>query len=438
MTGVVVVATSLGAASTASVAAGTAAPGGEPPSVRSLCQVLAGRMDAINKGQGPAFLRSWDNAAGEGPHDDPALVGAAFAYDNALAVQALIACGRHDAAGRIAAALADAVLTGARSLPDADRNRVRNAYRAGAQTESPPPPNGWWDDSAGRWVEDPYQVGTATGNAAWVALALLSVAERGARGADDSPPPFSAMLRDEARNAARLIGRWVINATADGDDDDGPGGYTGGIAGAGEGRQAIGWKSTEHNADLAAMFTRLAAIDPDQPDWPKAAARARAFLDAMWAAGKGDHFPTGTLPDGRTINTATSGLDAQLWPLLLADASEDWRAAFAYAEAAHGVDGGFDFNDDRDGIWIEGTAQAALVLRVLDRRDEARVMLEGLLAEQSPGGYLFATRAPSITTGLAIGPDSTTDDFRYHRWPHLGATAWAVLAGLGFNPFIGR
>ncbi|MFD0387715.1 hypothetical protein ACFQ4K_07560 [Tistrella bauzanensis] len=259
--------------------------------MRSLCQVLAGRMDAINKGQGPAFLRSWDNAAGEGPHDDPALVGAAFAYDNALAVQALIACGRHDAAGRIAAALADAVLTGARSLPDADRNRVRNAYRAGAQTESPPPPNGWWDDSAGRWVEDPYQVGTATGNAAWVALALLSVAERGARGADDSPPPFSAMLRDEARNAARLIGRWVINATADGDDDDGPGGYTGGIAGAGEGRQAIGWKSTEHNADLAAMFTRLAAIDPDQPDWPKAAARARAFLDAMWAAGKGIIFP---------------------------------------------------------------------------------------------------------------------------------------------------
>ncbi|MFD0387714.1 hypothetical protein ACFQ4K_07555 [Tistrella bauzanensis] len=78
------------------------------------------------------------------------------------------------------------------------------------------------------------------------------------------------------------------------------------------------------------------------------------------------------------------------------------------------------------------------MLRVLDRRDEARVMLEGLLAEQSPGGYLFATRAPSITTGLAIGPDSTTDDFRYHRWPHLGATAWAVLAGLGFNPFIGR
>ena len=187
-------------------------------------------------------------------------------------------------------------------------------------------------------------------------------------------------------------------------------------------------------ADLVALFTRLKTADPNTARWGAAADRARRFLDRMWQAGS-DHFPTGTLPDGATLNTATSGLDAQLWPLLLQGAPVAWRSAWAWAGDAHGVDGGFDFNDDRDGVWIEGTAQAALVAGHLGQTDEAQRLLDLVLGEVSPGGWLWATRKPSITTGLAIGPDSVIDDFRYHRWPHLGATAWAVLAATGVNPF---
>lgn len=395
-----------------------------PEAARPLCQAMAGRVDAIG-GAGPVFLRSWDAPAGAGPHPDPALAGAAFAYDNALALRALIACGRSDAAARIAAAFTDAVLSEDPRQAGVDRGRVRNAYRAGAQTESPPPPNGWWDDAAGRWVEDPYQAGTATGNAAWAGLALLAVVER------PEDTAFPADLRGHALDATRRIGRWVIDQTA---DEAGPGGYTGGVDGSGTGLRRIGWKSTEHHADLVALFSRLAAADPGNADWPAAADRARAFLDRMWQAGR-DHFPTGTLPDGATVNTATSGLDAQLWPLLLADAPRLWQGAWAWAGDAHGIDGGFDFNDDRDGIWIEGTAQAALVADRLGQTDEAQRLLHLVLGEASPGGWLWATRNPSITTGLAIGPDSVIDDFRYHRWPHLGATAWAVLAAARANPF---
>ncbi|KYO55124.1 hypothetical protein PJ900_22405 [Tistrella mobilis] len=395
-----------------------------PQGVVPLCRAMAGRVDAID-GAGPVFLRSWDAPAGSGPHPDPALAGAAFAYDNALALRALIACGRSDAAARIATAFADAVLSEDPRQVAADRGRVRNAYRAGAQTESPPPPNGWWDAAAGRWVEDPYQTGTATGNAAWVGLALLAVAER------PEDPAFPADLRRQALDAARRIGGWVIDQTA---DEAGPGGYTGGVDGAGAGLRRIGWKSTEHHADLVALFTRLTAADPGTAGWGVAADRARRFLDRMWQAGS-DHFPTGTLPDGATLNTRTSGLDAQLWPLLLQGAPVAWRSAWAWAGDAHGVDGGFDFNDDRDGVWIEGTAQAALVAGHLGQTGEAQRLLDLVLGEVSPGGWLWATRRPSITTGLAIGPDSVIDDFRYHRWPHLGATAWAVLAATGANPF---
>jgi hypothetical protein len=43
-----------------------------------------------------------------------------------------------------------------------------------------------------------------------------------------------------------------------------------------------------------------------------------------------------------------------------------------------------------------------------------------------------------LTTGLGLSPASTTDDFYYYRLPHLGATAWAALAAVGWNPFTGE
>jgi hypothetical protein len=51
-------------------------------------------------------------------------------------------------------------------------------------------------------------------------------------------------------------------------------------------------------------------------------------------------------------------------------------------------------------------------------------------------GYVYATREARITAGLALGPHSSTADFYYFHRPHLGATAWAALAALDWNPFI--
>jgi len=51
---------------------------------------------------------------------------------------------------------------------------------------------------------------------------------------------------------------------------------------------------------------------------------------------------------------------------------------------------------------------------------------------------LWATPEARLGTGLAIGPDSVTADFFYFHVPHLGATAWAVIAALGWNPLTGR
>jgi hypothetical protein len=331
-----------------------------------------------------------------------------------LAAIALVACGRPAQALRIG----EALLSAAKLDRSGIAGRLRNTYRAGAQTHRPIPPMGWWDAAANRWLEDPYQVGSATGNVAWGALALLTLHEA------TGEPRF--------QHGAALLAGWAVKHAR---DPRGPGGFSGGIHGFDDAPRPLTWKSTEHNADLLAVFDWLGRSGTGT--WRDQAKQARAFLEAMWDAG-GGHFPIGTAPDGLTVSHAPSALDAQLWPLLLREAPGPWRQALTYAERAHGVDGGFDFNDDRDGMWVEGTAQAALVYRAVGRIAEAERLMAEIVKELSPGGYVWATRRPSLTTGLAIGPDSETDDFHYYRRPHLGATAWAALAAAGWNPFTGR
>ncbi|WP_431858672.1 hypothetical protein [Azospirillum sp.] len=378
------------------------------------CAVLAARVDEI-PGSGPVFLRSYDSSFGQGPTAEPALANAAFTYDNALAAIALTACGHRAHAQRIGEALLSAV-----NLDRAGtKGRLRNTYRAGAQTQRPIPPMGWWDVVASRWFEDPYQVGTATGNVAWAALALLTLSE--------------VTGKTRFRDGAAVLAEWTVQHTRDG---QGPDGFTGGVHGYDDAPQVLTWKSTEHNTDLVAVFDWLDRAGAPG-DWSHQAKAARAFLDAVWDEASG-HFFVGTTPDGVTVNRAVSSLDVQLWPLLLHGALERWQRSLTYAEGAHAVDGGFDFNDDRDGLWVEGTAQAALAFRAVGRATDADRLLAEVAKELSPSGYIWATRQPSISTGLAIGPSSATDDFRYYRRPHLGATAWAAMAALSWNPFTGQ
>jgi hypothetical protein len=183
------------------------------------------------------------------------------------------------------------------------------------------------------------------------------------------------------------------------------------------------------------MFEWLARLQPGA-DWQRSAEFARHFLTLLWDS-KSHHFWVGTLPDGTSINRANSGLDAELWPLLLSKAPTEWQAALDYVEKHHAVRPGFDFNDDRDGVWWEGTAQAALVYRALGKDAKADRLLAALARRFSTGGLLWATDAARITTGLALAPSSSTDDFYYFRLPHLGATAWAALAAQAWNPFTG-
>ena len=374
------------------------------------CSALLARVNAI-PGAGPVFLRSYDAGSGAGEGAEPALNGA-FTYDNALAAIALQACGE----GKAAARIGDALLLAAANDRSGTPGRLRNAYRPGRAGQTPVPPMGWWSAPERRWDEDAYQTGSSAGNTAWAALALLTLAE-----ATNDPRYLES---------AAEIAHWTIAETATAN------GFTGGLYGYDDAPQRLTWKSTEQNTDLAAVFDWLARLQPDA-GWQKPAAAAQGFVAAQWQDAE-NRFRVGTLPDGTTPNTHNSGLDAELWPLLLRDAPDAWRGALATVERAHRVGAGFDFNDDGDGVWWEGTAQAALVYRAVGLPEKAEPLLGALAHQFSAGGLIWATDRPRITTGLALSPASTTDDFYYYRLPHLGATAWAALAARGWNPFTGK
>jgi hypothetical protein len=363
------------------------------------CAAIKSRVDAV-PGRGPLFLRSYDGEAGAAEPQQPALKSAAFVYDQALAVIALAGCGALPQAARIGEAL---------RLAGTTDTRLRNAYRAGA-VGAQVLRNGWWDASQNRWVEDGYQAGSATGNVAWAALALLAL--------------HHATHDAKWLDAARGLSRWVVAGQS---DTRGAGGFRGGVDGFDPSPTPLAWKSTEHALDLVALFGWLAAVDRGG-GWEGQAARARGFLLAQWDERDG-RFGIGTGVDGVQPNLQTSALDVQLWSQLVPRAEPRWQRALAYAERAHGVDCGFDFDADRDGIWLEGTAQAALAYRVRGELAAADRRLACVARETAPDGYVYATREPRISTGLAA-------DAYYFRLPHLGATAWAALAALGSNPYV--
>lgn len=361
----------------------------------------------------PRLLLSYETQPS--PLESDAVVrNAAFVYDNALALRLFLAVGERRRARLLADALATAV--------ERDRyfsdGRIRNAYQAGDLVAAPgwlsygrsgavrlP---GWYDPVRQQWLEDEYQVSTDTGNVAWAMLALLSFAE-----ATGERRPLAA---------AERLAEWVERNCR---DLRGAGGYTGGFRGWEPAPRKLSYKATEHNLDLYAAFRRLYRLT-NHPKWLDRAAHAKRFVAAMWDRTE-RKFWTGTLDDGETVNRAVVPLDVQAWAVLaLGEERGRYTAALDYAEQHHRVGAGFDFNEDRDGVWYEGTAQMAVAYRHTGQEAKWRAAVAFLRSAQHPSGGLPAADRDGLTTGFG---------FTYWRRLHVGATAWLALAELGVNPF---
>jgi hypothetical protein len=383
-----------------------AAPGPKP----AVCAALAEAVASQASGADASFVRSFQPGENEGSLP-VVLASTAFVYDNALAAIALVACGDLDQARVIGNALSLAA-HGDRTFSD---GRIRNAYRPGPIGAGPPALPGWWDDAHKIWAEDATQDGSSTGNVAWAALALLTLHQ-----ATRDPSYLAA--------AQRLID-WVIASVNSGE------GFRGGFHGYDQQQVRLTWMSTEHNVDVYAAASWLFRLTGDRK-YQDAATQARQFIGRAFAT---DHFLLGTKPDGSLADAGALALDVQLWSwMAISDAPADWRSALNFAATHFAVDNGFDFNGDRDGVWVEGTAQASLAYRIAGDPLRSAELLKTLEADRSSSGLLNATRSGRVSTGLSTDPTGGKSDFFYSKRPHLGATAWAAFAATAWNPFTGE
>ena len=378
-------------------------------------QFLQARLDAIHPESAAAFVPSYD-VAGTDPHD-LADGNAAYTYDEALVLLALLSSGDTARARRIGDALVWA--------QGHDRfyhdGRLRNAYAAGTIDAEPVRLPGYWSKAKNKWIEDSYQVGSATGNQAWAGIALLRLS--------------TATGDRRYAETARGIGRFLLNEV--GAEE----GFRGGFEGFEPNAHALTWRSTEHNADALAFLGVLDTAYQGE-GFGTAADQVRAFIDSMW---QGDRFAVGTLPDGKTIN-GYSSLDAQTFTILAlccdpGDAKHDpnFGKAMAYLERTHGVPGGFDYSDAKAGLWPEGTLQAALVYKLLGDAETARALIDAQAKALTPQGGLYAIQGKGgapldrLDTKLRLGNGEGLEWYYYHRI-HVAPVAWLVMAQAGYNP----
>ena len=364
-----------------------------PRLAKAAIGAITARLAAIPTG--PALLAGYLTRPDDGDFGK-VNADAAYVYDNALAGLALLAAGDHVAAARIA----DALLLAQNHDPVHADGRLRNAYRAGPVAKPIALP-GWWDKRQNQWVQDPYQVGSETGPMAWAMLLWTALAGKGVNAASYT-------------EAARRAGGWInVNLRA-------PRGFYGGFFGFPPHPQKLAWVSTEQNTDLAVAFARTGM---------KAAAGQAAGLVRSMAEGDG-LIAAGLTPDGG--RNPMIAADANLWPLLAGLVTQDTKLIETLGWP-RGRPAGIGFSEASQGIWLEGTAFAALWLR-RHGNTLAERFARTILANIAPAGYVYATVPAMLRTGLTIGPDPASPSFAYFRIPALAPTVWAALAALSSNP----
>ncbi len=383
----------------------------------------------------PRFLRSFTTLPLQpDPNDsnrvddfDLVLRNTAFVYDNTLALLAFLAGHTTDGLRR-AKLIGDAFVYASQHDRLYNDGRLRDAYSAGdialppgwtpnGRTGTVPVP-GFFNEKLQRFFEI-EQTGISAGNNAWAMIALLALYER---------TQEQAYL-DTARRLGDFIRTFRNNA-----------GLYQGFQGGFDSAESVSptrraWASTEHNLDIFAAFTVMHQIT-GEPQWQEEALHARAFVEAMWDSTRGCYLTGTNDPNQRNTSSGQLPLDTQSWSVLaLPEALALHPQLLACAEQNHRTshDGfsGYDFNEDRDGVWFEGTAQMATAYaaaRVFDNADNIRQELRR--AQQTvPFGD---------GRGLAAAcHDGVSTDFGFvlYRRLHVGATAWNVFAQLGLNPY---
>ncbi|MDR1335269.1 MAG: T9SS type A sorting domain-containing protein, partial [Tannerella sp.] len=383
----------------------------------------------------PLFLRSY----GILPVSDERsfINNFAYTYDNALLAIAMVKSGHVAYARQVADALAYCVMNDRYYEP----GPIRNAYANGSPVSFP----GWlsprggefamlpgfYNTAAAVWYEDRYAVSINTGVMAWAIEALLTVY-------DEAGTP-------DYLNASTVMADYILNNYG---TNDPLGGFTGGEEGWEGQTEKLTYKSTEHNIDLISAFMHLyQAVKETKPqDAEKYLAAAREARDFVLAVYEDGCFYTGTGTDGITVNRENKPLDTNTWAILTLmddrEASGRWdpEEVYDFIGKTFTVSQGVDYNQDKDGIWNEGTAQLAVSAARLGKTAEYERLMSYLNGAAEADGSICSASIDGLTTGFESliateGGGTRAIPWVYDHRISLASTAWLAFAQLKSNPY---
>ena len=377
----------------------------------------------------PRVLLSYDPSLFSADYpEDFASRNAAYTNDNALVMMTFMrdTTNRQNEDWVRAKLIGDAFLISQNSDRYFQDGRLRNGPMTGDLTYlGKLRLSGWYDYQQQKWLENEYAVSSYTGSMVWVMIAWLWYDTF-----KDNPPYVESAIR---------LGEWVHSQTY---DTRGAGGYTRGFWGPDSAQKKFLSKSTEDNILLYSAFKMLFRATGDQK-WMERALHARDFVIAMWNSRDG-HFWPGTVDDGVTLLRDVIPLNIHTLAYMVFQPDPVLRDKFA-----PGIDWvydnlrveicnfkGFDFNDDRDGVWFDGTAQMTLTYKLLNHMDKANNFLEQLRAAQDSarngnGKGIVEACQDSLSTQFY---DPRNNPVYKNNRLHIGATAWYICAETGFKP----
>jgi len=384
----------------------------------------------------PRFIRSFETQPQQpDPFDsnrlddiDLVLRNLAFTYDNALALLAFLAEGDADGVRR-ARLIGDAFVYAAGHDRFYDDGRIRTAYAAGDIVLPP----GWTPNGRVGTVPIPgffsepkqqffevEQEAVDVGNNAWTMVALLAL--------------YKATQEPDYLNTARRIGEFIRTMRNDSGTYQG---FQGGIDNPeGESPRKRLFASAEHNIDVYVAFQIMAELTGEQK-WQDDALHAEAFVDSIYDVDRNCFLAGSDAPEVVNRSRGQLPVDVQAWSILarIPRAMENVQSVLDCAESNHRTvsEGfsGFDFNEDRDAVWFEGTGQMAAAYTEAGEPEAAEVLRVELRRAQNtqPIGDGFGISAAS-RDGLSTG-----FGFEYFQRLHIAAVSWHIFAQLQFNPY---
>lgn len=206
--------------------------------------------------------------------------------------------------------------------------------------------------------------------------------------------------------------------------------------------QQLTFRSVEHNLDVYAALAYFGYLT-GEIKYQCAALFIRYWLNAYgWDDGTG-HFMRGENDPVATMDVNPWGVlalgirgegDRDLmrgldWALMNCRTTHAWEGHWDPHPQLTGTVDGFDFNDDCDVVWVEGTESMALALHLAGQDSLAQYFhyqMARLFYPTNDGGLPYATNAGTIA---ADDPDRST------TYPSVAATAWFIFKEFNYNPF---